>query len=188
MKWQWFLGGQIMFWVATILLVLFIFIYATTYMIDPMTSMYMKIQNTDTTSIKELSNNYLKSLGITVSKPISYRFVQYQHEDHFNTNSNSETVLLGTFHEWNGTYYIDISVSLYKMPRLYETVKHEIRHMIVQELKNEKIINLSKYSEEIAQEKNKIYNDLFDYGVQLLKEKQNPTDISVNKSDYIDKK
>lgn len=186
MKWQWFLGGPVMFWVATILIILFIFSYVVTFMIDPTTSTYMTIQNMDTTSIEELSKSYVKSLGVTVNKPICYRFVKYRHEDYFDLSAN--TVLLGTFHEWNGTYYIDISSNLYKMPRLYETVKHETRHMLVQELKNEKIINLIKYTEEIAQEKNEVYNDLFDSGIKLLKERQNLTDSMVTETNDIDKK
>ena len=132
-KWQWFLGGQTMFWIASVLLVVLVFTIVITYIIDPTTSIYMKVQSIDETSIKEISESYVNSLGITINKPISYRFVKYQHEDSFKTRkSNPETVLLGTFHEWNGTYYIDISVNLYHMSMLYEIVKHETRHMIVQ--------------------------------------------------------
>lgn len=177
-KWQWFLGGQTMFWIASILLIVLVFAIIVTYIIDPITSIYMKVQSIDETSIKEMSEGYVKSLGITISKPISYRFVRYQHEDGFKiSKSDSETVLLGTFHEWNNYYYIDISANLYHMNMLYKIVKHETRHMIVQELKNEKIIDLTEYTEEIAQEKNEIYNNLFNYGVKLLKEEQNNGEI-----------
>ena len=177
-KWQWFLGGQTMFWIASVLLVVLVFAIVVTYIIDPTTSLYMKVQSIDETSIKEMSESYVKSLGITISKPISYRFVRYQHEDSFKERkSGPETVLLGTFHEWNNTYYIDISANLYHMNMLYETVKHETRHMIVQELKNEKIIDLTEYTEEIAQEKNETYNNLFNCGVKLLKEEQNNGEI-----------
>lgn len=173
-KWQWFLGGRTMFWIATILLIVFIFAYVVTFIIDPTTSMYMKVQSVDETSIKEISEAYVNSLGITINKPIVYRFVRYTNEDHFkHSKTGPATVLLGTFHEWNGTYYIDISVNLYHMSMLYETVKHETRHMIVQELKNEKIIDLNEYTEEIAQEKDEKYNNLFNCGVNLLKEEQN---------------
>ena len=169
-KWQWFLGGQTMFWIANILLLVLVLGIVVTYVIDPTTSIYMEVQSIDETSIKEMSESYVKNLGITISKPISYRFVKYQHEDSFKKRkSGPETVLLGTFHEWNGTYYIDISANLYHMNMLYEIVKHETRHMIVQELKNEKIIDLTKYTEEIAQEKDEVYNNLFNYSVQLLK-------------------
>ena len=137
-KWQWFLGGQTMFWIASILLLVLVFSIVVTYVIDPITSIYMKVQSVDETSIKEMSESYVKSLGINISKPISYRFVKYQHEDGFKVRkSDPETVLLGTFHEWNNCYYIDISVNLYHMNMLHEIVKHETRHMIVQELKNE---------------------------------------------------
>ena len=106
-KWQWFLGGQTMFWVASILVIVLVFAIVVTYIIDPTTSIYMKVQSIDETSIKEMSESYVKSLGITINKPISYRFVKYQHEDSFKARkSGPETVLLGTFHEWNGTYYI----------------------------------------------------------------------------------
>lgn len=177
-KWQWFLGGQTMFWIASILLIVLVFAIVVTYIIDPTTSIYMKVQSIDETSIKEMSESYVKSLGITISKPISYRFVKYQHEDGFKKRkSGSETVLLGTFHEWNNCYYIDISANLYRMNMLYEIVKHETRHMIVQELKNEKIIDLTEYTEEIAQEKNEVYNNLFNCGVKLLKEEQNNGEI-----------
>ena len=49
--------------------------------------------------------------------------------------------------------------------------------MIVQELKNEEIIDLTEYTEEIAQEKNEIYNNLFNCGVKLLKEEQENGEI-----------
>ena len=177
-KWQWFLGGQTMFWIASVLLLVLVFSIVVTYIIDPITSIYMKVQSIDETSIKEMSESYVKSLGINISKPISYRFVKYQHEDGFKVRkSDPETVLLGTFHEWNNCYYIDISVNLYRMNMLHEIVKHETRHMIVQELKNEKIIDLTEYTEEIAQEKNEVYNNLFNCGVKLLKEEQNNGEI-----------
>ena len=174
LKWQWFLGGQIMFWIATILLVVYVFAYVVTYIIDPTTSMYMKVQSVDETSIKEMSEQYVDSLGITIDKPIVYRFVRFQNEDHFKHHkSGVATVLLGTFHEWNDTYYIDISINLYRMNMLYEIVKHETRHMIVQELKHKHIIDLTEYTEEIAQEKNEYYNKIFDNSINLLKEEQN---------------
>ena len=110
-KWQWFLGGRIMYWITIILFIILIFSHIITYMIDPTTKLYMTIQDTDSTSIKNISEQYIKSLGITINKPIRYRFVKYRHENHFKSlNSSSEAVLLGTFHEWNSTYYIDISV------------------------------------------------------------------------------
>lgn len=176
LKWQWFLGGQIMFWIATILLVVYVFAYIATYLIDPTTSMYMKVQSVDETSIKEISEQYVKELGIKINKPIVYRFVRFQREEGLkNKRKNQEgliceTVLLGTFHEWNNTYYIDISVNLFRMNMLYETVRHETRHMIVQELKNKKIIDLTKYTEEIAEENNPLYNELFNSSIKLLKE------------------
>ena len=172
-KWQWFLGGRFMYWITIILFVILIFSHVMTYVIDPTTKLYMTVQDTDVTSIKDISEQYVKSLGIIINKPIRYRFVKYRHEDHFKKpNSGADTVLLGTFHEWNNTYYIDISINLYHMSMIYEVVRHETRHMIVQELKNEKVIDLSEYTEEIAQETDLNYNELFDCSVKLLKEEQ----------------
>lgn len=100
--------------------------------------------------------------------PITYRFVYYKYNE-----TAEDELLLGTFHEWNKTYYIDISADLYKMNLLDEIVIHETRHMIVEYLKDEKIIDLTKYTEEIASQNNEYYNNLFDSGVYLLKEGEN---------------
>lgn len=92
---------------------------------------------------------------------------------HYIYNDRSDdTILLGTFHEWNNTYYINISVDLYKMESLEEIVIHETRHMVVEYLKDKKIINLVKYTEEIASKKDCYYCSLFDSGVYLLKNSQ----------------
>ena len=45
--------------------------------------------------------------------------------------------------------------------------------MIVEYLKDEKIIDLTKYTEEIASQNNEYYNNLFNSGVYLLKEEEN---------------
>lgn len=171
LKWQWFLGGRVMFWLSIILFIILICEFVVTYIINPIEWVYMIKQNIDTASIKELSEEYVDECGITIDKPIEYRFVRYKTDKGFKEPAGTE-VLLGTFHEWNGTYYINISVDLYKLSKLKEVVRHETRHMIVEYLRQEKIINLDKYTEEIAQEKNIYYNDLFDSGVYLLKVKQ----------------
>ena len=54
---------------------------------------------------------------------------------------------------------------------LEEIVIHETRHLVVEYLKDEKIIDLTKYTEEIAQCENSYYNNLFDSGIYLLKER-----------------
>lgn len=173
LKWQWFLGGRAMFWIISILLVVVILGYIMMFIVDPTTSIYMKVQSVDETSIREISENYIDRLDIKIDKPICYRFVKYTHKNYFsNKKLDDPVVVLGTFHEWNGTYYIDISIDIYKMSMLPEIVIHETRHMIVQELYNKKIINLSKYTEEIAQQTKKVYNDMFNSGVNLLKEIQ----------------
>ena len=44
-------------------------------------------------------------------------------------------------------------------------------------MKGELLQSITEYTEEIAQEKNEIYNNLFNYGVKLLKERQNNGEI-----------
>lgn len=172
LKWQWFLGGKIMLWIATIVLILFVLSYIVTFIVDPTSSTFMKIQNVDTSSIEKISKDYINSLEVYIDKPIKYRFVKYKHEKYFG-DFQEDMALLGSFHEWNDKYYIDISINLYKMSSLQEVVKHETRHMIVQELKNKKVIDLTRYSEEIAQGKDENYNQLFSCSIELLKEKTN---------------
>ena len=170
-NWQWFLGGRGMFWVTTILLVLLILSYIVTFIVDPTSLLFTRPQNIDEESIKILSEEYINSLDVKITKPVHYRFVEYKHQDWFTHNDPEGTVLLGTFHEWNGEYYIDIASCVYDTPTLKEIVKHETRHMLVQEMKNEKIIDLLLYTEEIALEDNETYNDLFIAGIELLRNK-----------------
>ena len=162
-KWQWFIGGRIMFWVSIITLVILILTIVFTYVIDLTTIFSMTIEKIDTNSIQKISEDYVKQLGIELDKPVTYRFVQYKE------NGKSTRLLLGTFHEWNKNYYIDISVELNDGISLRETVIHETRHMIVRSLRCQKVIDLEKYTEEIAQQTNPYCNQLFNAGVNLLK-------------------
>ena len=167
LKWQWFLGGRVMFWVSIIMFFILIIGFIATFVVDPITFFYMKVQNIDTTSIKKISEKYVSDLGVIIDKPIVYRFVRYKHDKGFKANPDEE-IVLGTFHEWNGKYYIDISIDLYKLYTLDEIVIHETRHMLVEYLRDKKIINLEKYTEDIAQEKNIYYNKIFNYSIKLL--------------------
>lgn len=167
-KWQWFIGGRVMFWISIILMIGLLIGFTLTYLIDPTKKIYMKEQSIDPASIQELSEQYVGCLGVKIDKPIVYRFVRYTTKGY----DPDEEILLGTFHEWNDKYYIDISVDLYKTSSLKDTVIHETRHMLVEYMRDKKIIDLVKYTEEIAQEKNKYYNDLFNSGIYLLKEKE----------------
>ena len=171
LKWQWFLGGRIMFWVFIIIFIVLIIGFVTTYIIDPTSSLYMTKYKIDPESIEKASQSYVDGLGITIDKPIEYCFVRYRDKG-YEANAGDE-ILLGTFHEWNGVYYINISVDLYKGSLLDDIVIHETRHMIVEYLKDKKIIDLTKYTEEIAQGEKTYYNNLFNSGVYLLKEKEN---------------
>lgn len=171
LKWQWFLGGQNMFWVAIIAFVALTFVFITTYIIDPMTIVYIRKQAVNTESIKTISEKYITYCGIQIDKPIEYRFVEYTKLYRADPEKDGKEVL-GTFHEWNNTYYIDISVDLYKDPSLIDTVIHETRHVIVEYLRDKGVINLVKYTEEIADRKNEYYDNLFDSGVYLLKLKE----------------
>ena len=175
LNWQWFLGGKFMFWTSLaiffILIIMFVSTFTFTYFIDLTSRLNVKVQDVNTDVIKELSESYVKTCGITIDTPIVYRFVKYN-KNAYDTNSN-DTTLLGTFHEWNDTYYIDISIDLKDKPEdLIYVVEHETRHMIVDYLKDNDIIDLEKYTEEIAQKKNIYYNELFNSGIYLLKELQ----------------
>lgn len=164
-KYQWFLGGRVMFWVSIILFTVMVLGFVVTYVIDPTSKIYMSEQSIDPTSIQTMSEKYVECMGIEIDAPIEYRFVRYQDDD-------PDKIVLGTFHKWNDTYYISISVDLYKTTSLNSTIIHETRHMIVRYLKDENIIDLEKYTEEIAQEKNEYYNNMFNGGVYLLRESQ----------------
>lgn len=157
-------------WFAIIFFILFIS-FISAYVIDPVSVIYMKRQDIDATIIEALSEDYLASLGIKVNNKIKYNFVRYRDEG-YDASPGTE-ILLGTFHEWNNTYYIDVSVDLYdRDSTLIEVVAHETRHMVVEYLKDQKIINLEKYTEEIAEGNSYKYNELFDSAVRLLKERK----------------
>ena len=175
-KWQWFLGGKVMFWVSIIIFIILIFSFIMTYIIDLTSSLYMTKYKINPVSIEEISKDYITNLGITIDKPIEYCFVRYKDKGY--EAGPGEKVLLGTFHKWNGVYYINISVDLYKSStlELEETVIHETRHLVVEYLKDEKIIDLTKYTEEIAQHENSYYNNLFNSGIYLLKERDKNND------------
>ena len=167
LKWQWFLGGKIMFWVLIILFILAIFGFITLYIIDPTSIRYLKVQNLNSASIKTISEKYVNDLDIQVNKKIIYRFVEYKCSEY--DDEGIEMIILGTFHIWNDTYYIDISKNIYNTDKLEEVVIHETRHMLVEYLKEHDIIDLTKYTEEIAQNNNIHYNQLFNCGIYLLK-------------------
>lgn len=169
LKYQWFLGGRVMFYISIILMVFLICSFIVTYIVDPITVSSTKTVKPDTGIIEEISQEYIKSLEITIDKPIVYRFVKYK----YNESDTVNDILLGTFHEWNGKYYIDICSDILLLEdMLNDTIKHETRHLIVDYLRDKKIIDLTKYTEEIAYEKNIHYNNLFDSGVYLLKQEQ----------------
>lgn len=160
-----------MFWVSLIMIFICICLFIFTYCIDPIALINLSVQSVDPSEIQEISENYVTNLGIEIDKPIEYRFVRYLHDNGYKAEAG-DTIVLGTFHVWNGTYYIDISVDLYKHQELEKTVIHETRHMITEYLRLKKIIDLDKYTEEIAQSSKVCYNYLFNSGVQLLKEQQ----------------
>ena len=168
-KWQWFLGGKVMFWVSIIIFMILIFGFITTYIIDPTSSLYVTKYKINPVSIEQISKDYMTNLGITIDRPIEYCFVKYK--DKIYEDDSKKGILLGTFHEWNGVYYINISVALYKSSMLEKKVIHETRNMTVEYLQDEKIIDLTKYTEEIAQHENSYYNNLFNSGIYLLKER-----------------
>ena len=165
-KWQWFLGGAVMFWVSIAMFISLIIGFTVTYVFDVINYLYMEKQKVPSSSIETISKQYVSDLGIKINRPIKYKFVKYK-------VTKQDKKLLGTFHEWNGVYYIDISIDLYNDPSLKDTVIHETRHMLVEYLKDQKILDLTKYTEEIAADKNFYYDYLFDSGIYLLKEEEN---------------
>lgn len=171
LKWEWFLGGKSMFWVTIVLFIVLVIGFVLTYVIDPVACFCMSKQDINPNAIQKISEDYISNLGISVNYPIKYSFVRY-FDDGYEAEPGEE-ILLGTFHEWNGKYYIDISVDLYKGAALEEIVIHETRHMLVEYMKDEKIIDLTKYTEEIARQKSSYFCKLFNDSINLLKEKEN---------------
>lgn len=158
-----------MFWVLLIIIIFSIVLLIFNYGIDIITIFNMRVQNVDTDLIQTYSESYINNLGIVIDVPVKYRFVRYLYDDGFKAEDN-EIITLGTFHEWHDTYYIDISVDLYKDLMLEPTVIHETRHMIVEYLRDQGIIDLDQYSEEIAEQTNPDYNTLFNVGIEILKQ------------------
>ena len=164
LNWRLFLGGPVMFWLTIALFIFLVVVFILTYFVDATALANIRPQGIDTSSISEISEEYVKNLGVVINKPIEYKYVRFKYNDKF-----EDEILLGTFHEWNETYYINISADLYKMDSLKEIVIHETRHMLVEFLNDENIINLIKYTEEIAQGNNTYYNNLLDSGIYLWK-------------------
>ena len=61
-KWQWFLGGRIMFCVSIVLFFVLITSFICTYIIDMTTLFEMRPQTVDPSSIQEISEKYIKDL------------------------------------------------------------------------------------------------------------------------------
>lgn len=170
-NWRLFVGSKVMFWLYLIVMFFAIGVFILTYVIDPIDLVNLRVQKINSIDIEEFSEEYVNRLGINIDKKINYRFVRYITDKGYEADDDDE-ITLGTFHVWNNEYYIDISVDIYKTSKLQVVVVHETRHMIVEYMRMKNIIDLSKYSEEIAQGENAIYNNLFNNGVELLKEKQ----------------
>lgn len=156
-----------MFCVSLFLLFLLFFAFLFTYVIDLTGLIHSERQISDAHSIKIISEDYVNSFGIEVDMPIKYNFVKYRA-----WTTSKDGVLLGTFHEWNGAYYIDISADIDDMSVFEDTVKHETRHMLVEYLKDQKIIDLTNYTEQIARNNSEFYNDIFNKFMGLLNMKQ----------------
>lgn len=155
-----------MCFISILLILVLIIVFTCTYIIDVSSLRTVKeVCDIDPTLIKELSEQYVDSLGVEkIEIPIIYKFVRYKN------SYDKEHNLLGTFHKWHNAYYIDINSDLLQnQDKLKSIVIHETRHLIVAYLKDKDIIDLEEYTEEIAEEINSYYNNLFDSGVYLLK-------------------
>lgn len=145
--------------ISVVWLLLICFLY--TFVID-VTNFYsiQEFTDADTSHIRDVSEEYLSTFGITdISYPIRYNFVKFKQP------------VLGTFHEWNHTYFINISTDIETEDTLRSTVIHETRHLIVQHLKNQNIIDLTAYTEEIASYENDWFSRLFIDAIYLHKYK-----------------
>ena len=173
LKWEWFLGGKRMFWAMIILFIISIVGFIFTYIIDPTAWWYLNVQDINSEPVKTISEKYVNDLDINIDKKIIYRFVKYKKYEY--DENGEEMIILGTFHVWNDIYYIDISVDVQNTSQLDEVVIHETRHMIVEYLREQDIIDITRYTEEIARNDNVYYNRLFDSSVYVLK-KENEND------------
>lgn len=61
LKWQWFLGGRVMFWISIILFIVLALSFTFCYITDPF-CVYTEKTNADNSKIKEISEEYVKSL------------------------------------------------------------------------------------------------------------------------------
>lgn len=136
-----------------------------THMVNVNSFAYTVTDDRDKTVIENISQEYLNSLELTMDKPIVYNFVKYKET----ATDPLDLVTLGSFYEWDNKYYINISSNIVSERRLREVIIHETRHMVVEYLKNNDILDLSDYTEEIAQGTNKCYNALFFSAVDVAK-------------------
>lgn len=51
-----------MFWIAIVIFFVLLFGFTLSYLVDPTTTLDMKVQDLDTTSIKEISEKYVSNL------------------------------------------------------------------------------------------------------------------------------
>ena len=61
-KWQWFLGGRVMFWISIVMFLVAIIGFTLIYIVDITTLLTMKVQNIDEISIRIISEKYVESL------------------------------------------------------------------------------------------------------------------------------
>lgn len=156
-------------------LILLVWMFLKTHVIDLTALTYMRKRNTwNPAVIQNISEYYVESCGITIDKPIKYEFVKYRDMD--KAKKPTDEVTFGTFHEWNGTYYICIADEIKESALIQYVVIHETRHMMVDYLKDEGVIDLDKYTEEIAESNNIFYNNVFDSSVDLLEFMQSKED------------
>ena len=71
LKWQWFLGGPIMFWVGIILFILLFISFTLTYFVDITSFSTKSRKKIDTKIISDISEEYVKNLGMIINKPLN---------------------------------------------------------------------------------------------------------------------
>lgn len=85
-------------------------------LIDPILLVSCRKTHKDTNEIKQLTVQYLNELGITIDKPIEYRFVRY-------IGSERKNSTVGTFHVYKNKYVISVSEEFYDYLRIRNNSK-----------------------------------------------------------------
>ena len=85
-------------------------------LIDPVLLISCHKTDKNTNEIKQLTEQYLNELGVTIDKPIEYRYVKY-------IGSERKKLTAGTFHVYKNKYVISVSEEFYDYLRIRHNSK-----------------------------------------------------------------